>query len=109
MIYVRHEAGQLVQMVGCHVDDLKGCDTPDGKYHNELLSVLERHFGALKDKRYSHFECCGVQHDQSDSFKEIETSQDHYLAHFFRFSTPCLVLSRWTSARTRPYTSNSCL
>eukprot|EP00959_Pyramimonas_sp_CCMP1952_P091833 1922369-Pyramimonas_sp.AAC.1 len=70
LVYVRHDEHQymdgntqktqkkLAQMVGAHVDDLKGCDPQDGKVHNELIKILEKHFGKLKDQKYGKFECC---------------------------------------------------
>ena len=78
-IYIKHRNGQLVQMVGPHVDDLKGCDPVDGQDHAELLRALEKHFGPIKDKRYGQFECCGVKHHQSDDLKTVTCTQDHYL------------------------------
>ena len=69
---------KLVQVVSAHVDDLKGGDPPDGIMHKFLLSVLERHFGPLKDKHYDSFEHGGIMHRQFSDFS-IECSMDHYL------------------------------
>ena len=79
MIYVRHVGRELEQMVSTHVDDLKGCDPPDGRVHNELIKVLEKHFGPLKDRRYGKLEHCGVQHEQSEDYSTVDTTMDHYL------------------------------
>ena len=78
-VYIKHRDGQLVQMVGPHVDDLKGCDPPDGRDHAELIRVLEKHFGPIKDRRYGKFENCGVKHLQSENLETVTCTQDHYL------------------------------